>query len=440
MGDNGYRCRWTIMGGRHPNGASEWKETWWEKSDWTGYKELGAEKSGRNDQGDSWWETWQEVYVVDNWSGIPRIERSAHKQAKSRQENVWNEKWWEKYNGKGWTEKGSHKYGRSNDQSWWEKWGEQYDGQGMVLKWTDKWAEKDDGTKWGDKWEERFTSGVGHRQGETWHVENSGSRWSRTWGEEHFGDGMVHKYGRSTSGEQWDVVVAEPTYYEGKPHYGWDEAVANSSQLLSIEIRDRTEPISRRASTDMTCDNGQPLASRHLEFSFHMEEVVDIFTPKDMLGGEAAVDALSDAASQADKALSRGQFTAKNASGRVVQSGKFIALWEVSPAGKPSCGVASGATGKECSGRGEGRRALVEEPVSCTGGYQDILHKRPRVAVLLRARQHVVHRHAALGLPSLASLLSRLLPSLCHAPQGGTQLLSTSSDEHSSSASSHASQ
>ncbi|CAI5483683.1 unnamed protein product [Closterium sp. Yama58-4] len=189
MGDNGYRCRWTIMGGRHPNGASEWKETWWEKSDWTGYKELGAEKSGRNDQGDSWWETWQEVYVVDNWSGIPRIERSAHKQAKSRQENVWNEKWWEKYNGKGWTEKGSHKYGRSNDQSWWEKWGEQYDGQGMVLKWTDKWAEKDDGTKWGDKWEERFTSGVGHRQGETWHVENSGSRWSRTWGEEHFGDG-----------------------------------------------------------------------------------------------------------------------------------------------------------------------------------------------------------------------------------------------------------
>ncbi|CAI6000831.1 unnamed protein product [Closterium sp. NIES-64] len=311
MGDNGYRCRWTIMGGRHPNGASEWKETWWEKSDWTGYKELGAEKSGRNDQGDSWWETWQEVYVVDNWSGIPRIERSAHKQAKSRQENVWNEKWWEKYNGKGWTEKGSHKYGRSNDQSWWEKWGEQYDGQGMVLKWTDK---------------------------------------------------MVHKYGRSTSGEQWDVVVAEPTYYEGKPHYGWDEAVANSSQLLSIEIRDRTEPISRRASTDMTCDNGQPLASRHLEFSFHMEEVVDIFTPKDMLGGEAAVDALSDAASQADKALSRGQFTAKNASGRVVQSGKFIALWEVSPAGKPSCGVASGATGKECSGRGEGRRALVEEP------------------------------------------------------------------------------
>ncbi|CAI7851292.1 unnamed protein product, partial [Closterium sp. NIES-53] len=175
MGDNGYRCRWTIMGGRHPNGASEWKETWWEKSDWTGYKELGAEKSGRNDQGDSWWETWQEVYVVDNWSGIPRIERSAHKQAKSRQENVWNEKWWEKYNGKGWTEKGSHKYGRSNDQSWWEKWGEQYDGQGMVLKWTDKWAEKDDGTKWGDKWEERFTSGVGHRQGETWHMENSGS-------------------------------------------------------------------------------------------------------------------------------------------------------------------------------------------------------------------------------------------------------------------------
>ena len=38
--------------------------------------------------------------------------------------------------------------------------------------------------------------------------------WSRTWGEEHFGNGSVHKYGRSTSGELWDDVVKEATYYE----------------------------------------------------------------------------------------------------------------------------------------------------------------------------------------------------------------------------------
>lgn len=42
---------------------------------------------------------------------------------------------WEKYDAKGGTEKGAHKYGRLNEQSWWEKWGEHYDGRGSVLKW-----------------------------------------------------------------------------------------------------------------------------------------------------------------------------------------------------------------------------------------------------------------------------------------------------------------
>lgn len=42
---------------------------------------------------------------------------------------------WEKYDAKGWTEKGAHKYGRLNEQSWWEKWGEHYDGRGSILKW-----------------------------------------------------------------------------------------------------------------------------------------------------------------------------------------------------------------------------------------------------------------------------------------------------------------
>ncbi|CAI5519352.1 unnamed protein product, partial [Closterium sp. Naga37s-1] len=40
VGENGYRCRWSIMGGRSSDGSVQWKETWWEKSDWTGYKEL----------------------------------------------------------------------------------------------------------------------------------------------------------------------------------------------------------------------------------------------------------------------------------------------------------------------------------------------------------------------------------------------------------------
>ncbi|GAQ80062.1 hypothetical protein KFL_000450180 [Klebsormidium nitens] len=237
LGENGFRSRWTVMGGRNKDGTSEWKETWWEKSDWTGYRELGAEKSGRNAPGDSWWETWQEVFRQDEWSGLTRIEKSAHKQAKSKSGGVWNEKWWEKYNAKGWTEKGAHKYGKLNDQAWWEKWGEQYDGRGAVVKWTDKWAESSMGTRWGDKWEERFDRGKGMRNGETWHVKENGERWNRTWGERHDGSGLVQKFGRSSSGESWDIEQEENTYYDAQPHYGWAEAVANSLQLLAIEIR-----------------------------------------------------------------------------------------------------------------------------------------------------------------------------------------------------------
>ncbi|ERM96367.1 uncharacterized protein LOC18424299 isoform X1 [Amborella trichopoda] len=264
LGENGYRCRWAIMGGRSHDGSSEWRETWWEKSDWTGYKELGVEKSGKNVEGDSWWETWQEVLHQDEWSNLARIERSAQKQAKSGTGNAgWYEKWWEKYNAKGWTEKGAHKYGRLNEQSWWEKWGEQYDGSGSVLKWTDKWAETELGTKWGDKWEEKFFSGIGARQGETWHVSPSGDRWSRTWGEEHFGNGKVHKYGRSTTGESWDIVVDEETHYEAEPHYGWADAVGDSTQLLSIQPRERPPGVYPTMDFGSTPQEQQPPENPH---------------------------------------------------------------------------------------------------------------------------------------------------------------------------------
>ncbi|TYI42827.1 hypothetical protein ES332_A01G125600v1 [Gossypium tomentosum] len=240
LGENGYLRRWTMMGGKSHDGSSEWMETWWETSDWSGYKELGVEKSGRNAEGDSWWETWQELLHQDEWSNLAHIEKSAQKQAKSGIENAgWHEKWWEKYDAKGWTEKGAHKYGRLNEQSWWEKWGEHYDGRGSVLKWTDKWAKTEVGTRWGDKWEEKFFDVVGSRQGETWHVSASGDRWSRTWGEEHFGNGKVHKYGKSTTGEIWDLIVHEETYYEAEPHYGWADVVGDSSQLLTIQPRPR---------------------------------------------------------------------------------------------------------------------------------------------------------------------------------------------------------
>ncbi|XP_074559393.1 protein EARLY STARVATION 1, chloroplastic-like [Curcuma longa] len=259
LGENGFRCRWAKMGGKSHDGKSVWKETWWEKSDWSGYKELGAEKSGENDEGDSWWETWKEVLYQDEWSSIARIERSAQKQAKSGTENAgWYEKWWEKYDAKGWTEKGAHKYGRLNEQSWWEKWGEHFDGRGFVLKWTDKWAETQTGTKWGDKWEEKFFAGLGARQGETWHASPAGERWSRTWGEEHFGNGKVHKYGRSTTGESWDIVVDEETYYEAMPHYGWADVVGDSTQLLSIQPQQKPPGAFPNNKLDASAEEDSP--------------------------------------------------------------------------------------------------------------------------------------------------------------------------------------
>jgi hypothetical protein len=31
------------------------------------YETLGAEKSGKNAEGDSWWEKWKEVLYQDEW-------------------------------------------------------------------------------------------------------------------------------------------------------------------------------------------------------------------------------------------------------------------------------------------------------------------------------------------------------------------------------------
>ena len=73
------------MGGAAADGSVEWKETWWEKADRTGLKELGAEKSGFTAAGDTWWETWRETYRQDEWSGIAQIERSASKWARGPQ-------------------------------------------------------------------------------------------------------------------------------------------------------------------------------------------------------------------------------------------------------------------------------------------------------------------------------------------------------------------
>lgn len=59
--ENGEICDWTIVRGKSADGTVEWEEKWWETWDEFGYKELGAEKSGRNANGGTWRETWREA-------------------------------------------------------------------------------------------------------------------------------------------------------------------------------------------------------------------------------------------------------------------------------------------------------------------------------------------------------------------------------------------
>lgn len=94
---------------------------------------------------------------------------------------------------------------------------------GGCVKWTDRWAERpaEDSSsvsgaalnKWGDKWEERFKDGKGSKQGETWYEDANCQRYQRWWGENHFGDGLVHKFGHSTEGRKIENYTAFRTLY-----------------------------------------------------------------------------------------------------------------------------------------------------------------------------------------------------------------------------------
>jgi hypothetical protein len=253
VGDHGYRCRWTIQGRSAQDASWETRETHWEKCDASGFKELGAEKSGFNEDGDTWWETWKEVYRVerddrDDDSGPIRaefIERSADKWARDKTNHEWHEKWWEQYSPSGYVERQVEKSGLHGAQAWWEKWGEQHGADGgETRKWTDKWAQNGAGTRWGDKWEERFSADCisGDKKGETWRVAASGERWSRTWGETIDSSGEVRKYGESTTGETWDKTeTLEKFYYDRTPEYSWDDIKNISKRLLSIETPDEKD-------------------------------------------------------------------------------------------------------------------------------------------------------------------------------------------------------
>lgn len=244
---DGVTCTWTVIRGTNVDGT-EWEEKFWEAFDDLDYKELGAEKSGRNAAGNVWREFWKEAMWQDLSTGLLHMEKTADKWAKNGQANEWHEKWWEHYNASGYAEKWADKWCKVDESTilepghahvWHERWGEKFDGQGAAIKYTDKWAERAEfgggRSKWGDKWDENFNQyGHGVKQGETWWEGPNGERWNRTWGEKHNGTGWVQKYGKSSSGEHWDTHEQQDTWYERQPHFGFHHCLENSKELQRV--------------------------------------------------------------------------------------------------------------------------------------------------------------------------------------------------------------
>ena len=197
------------------------------------YKELGAEKGGHDrGEGVTWGETWKELYYIED--GLEHIEKSAEKWTSySGAPTKWSEKWSERFSSSGSYVKSVEKNGSDGRQTWTERWGESY-ADGKFHNYTDKFASSP-GARWGDRWDEDFDRyGNGSKNGETWREEaESSQRWSRAWWETHDG-GVVRKYGRSSSGEQWDVTSHNRRQGVRKVQYTWNRAVADSKQLIAI--------------------------------------------------------------------------------------------------------------------------------------------------------------------------------------------------------------
>ncbi|KAL8153706.1 hypothetical protein V2J09_011466 [Rumex salicifolius] len=239
---DGVVCRWTLTRGVSADESVEWEDKYWEAADELGYKELGAEKSGRDSTGSVWHEYWKESMWQE--ADVMHMEKSADKWGKKGDEVEWQEKWWEHHDASGKTDKWAHKWCSLDPTTQVEH------GHAHVWheseKYTDKWAERYEGeggwSKWGDKWDEHFDmNSHGVKQGETWWHGKHGDEWNRTWGEQHNGSGWVHKYGKSSSGEHWDNHAFEETWYDKFPHYGFMHCLENTVQLRQVKRPSESE-------------------------------------------------------------------------------------------------------------------------------------------------------------------------------------------------------
>lgn len=249
---NGRLCRWWTFRGVSADGATEWEEKTWETSDAYNYKEIGAEKSGRDSLGRVWREAWTEHHDMDA-AGLRHIWRSADKWAKAADGSQWHEKWnearhfragiscvatrcvlvplaWlffscgarinfslhltelpsaslsspllfpllshlpfhpQSYGADGRTERDAYKFGALPPGTIPE--------DGHAARWCEKWGEKWDGrgfaSKWADKWGERDQregGGQYRKWGDKWSQEfrdGVGHRWGETWNDDPDGGG-----------------------------------------------------------------------------------------------------------------------------------------------------------------------------------------------------------------------------------------------------------
>ena len=253
---DGKMCVWTVLRGCSADGSLEWQDKWWRTSDAWGYRELGAEKSGRSSTGAAWRECWHEAY--DTRSVVAHITRNADKWARDAPGAEWHERWTEAFASDGAVERTAHKFGSvapgvipedGHAAEWTERWGETWEGNGFARKWADRWAgraEREGGgqaRKWGEHWTQEFQANrQGARWGEAWSDDPGGGGWySRKWGEDHHGNGVVRKWGNSTDGQSWDVHSNEDSWFEGHSNFGWEDALRHSPQLLNVALRPRTQ-------------------------------------------------------------------------------------------------------------------------------------------------------------------------------------------------------
>lgn len=250
----GRLCTWTLL--RGCLGGAEWQEKWWRTSDAWAYRELGAEKSGRDASGAAWREAWAEVWSPDAATGLGHIARTASKWGRDAGGAAWTEAWSEAFWADGRTERQAEKWGCLHPGAipadgeageWREAWGERWAG-GAASKWSDKWAqraEREGGgppRRWGERSRQEYRGGRGTRGGTVWAEDDGGARprYNREWLEAHEGSGWVHKTGSASDGERWDAWAEEAAVYEAAPAFGWREAHAQVRQLLAVPLRSRT--------------------------------------------------------------------------------------------------------------------------------------------------------------------------------------------------------